>query len=203
MLRTIKLIKYLPLFIQEYEEMQKIMTAENPEFQLLADTSEEIKNDGFISTCGLYGIARFERMLGITPNDYDTLEARRRRVLARWNNQLPYTWRVLLEKLSALCGEGNFDAELEGYVFTLVTRLSLSSQIDELNHLLNTILPANIQVNSVNELTDSIDLHRWTAGCVSVDRRITIDADTRQDYELEINHNSTIGTIMASDITIK
>ena len=203
MLRTIKLIKYLPLFIQEYEEMQKIMTAENPEFQLLADTSEEIKNDGFISTCGLYGIARFERMLGITPNDYDTLEARRRRVLARWNNQLPYTWRVLLEKLSALCGEGNFDAELEGYVFTLVTRLSLSSQIDELNHLLNTILPANIQVNSVNELTDSIDLHRWTAGCVSIDRRITIDTDTRQDYELEINHNSTIGTIMASDITIK
>lgn len=203
MRRTIKLIKYLPLFIQEYEEMQKIMTAENPEFQLLADTSEEIKNDGFISTCGLYGIARFECMLGITPQDYDTLEARRRRVLARWNNQLPYTWRVLLEKLSALCGAGNFDAELEGYVLTLVTRLSLSSQIDELNHLLNTILPANIQANSVNELTDSINLHRWTAGCVSIDRHITIDADTRQDYELEINHNSTIGTIMASDITIK
>lgn len=174
MLRTIRLIKYLPLYIQEYEEIQKIMTAENPELQLLADTSEDIKNDGFINTCGIYGITRFENMTGITPNDYDTLEARRRRILARWNNQLPYTWRVMLEKLDALCGAGNYSASLSGYVLTLVTNLGLSSQIDELDRLLDTILPANIKANTTNELTTSIEFRGYAAGCMSIDRRITI-----------------------------
>lgn len=174
MLRTIRLIKYLPLFVQEYEEFQKIMAAENPEFQLLADSSEDVKNDGFITTAGVNGVARFEEMLGITPNDYDTLEARRRRILARWNNQLPYTWRVLLEKLDALCGAGNYTATLTGYVLTLVTNLSLSSQIDELDRLLDTILPANIETNTTNELATSIDFHGYAAGYMSIDRHITI-----------------------------
>ena len=175
MLRTIKLIKYLPLFVREYEEIQKIMAAENPEFQLLTDDSEEVKNDGFITTCGVHGIERFESMLGIVPNDYDTLEARRRRILARWNNQLPYTWRVLLEKLDALCGAGNYSANLTGYVLTLTTNLTLSSQIDELNRLLDTILPANIEVDTTNELTTSIEFHGYAAGIMSVDKRITIE----------------------------
>ena len=44
MVRDVNLIEHLPLFIQVYREIHLIMSAENPEFQLLADESERIKN---------------------------------------------------------------------------------------------------------------------------------------------------------------
>ena len=48
MIRTVKLENYLPLYIQEYREMWKLMQAENPEFQLANNETEKIKNNLFI-----------------------------------------------------------------------------------------------------------------------------------------------------------
>ena len=153
MVRTIDLLHYLPLFVQEYKEMQNIMSAENPEFQLLADESEVIKDNQFIMTCDENGISRFEKILKITPTSDDTLESRISRVLIRWNDVIPYTWNVLLQKIQTLCGE-NFELNKNwnDYQLEVTTHLDLYGQVEELENILGYMIPANILVVANNVL---------------------------------------------------
>lgn len=159
MLREVNLIEHLPLFIQVYREIGHIMTAENPEFQLLADESEKIKDNQFITTCNLEGIARFEKLLHIAPSPDDTLESRISRVLIRWNDIVPYTWKVFLRKLDTLCGVENYEVipNFNEYMLKIITHLDLYGQIDELENLLDYMMPANILVDAKNELNYKLE----------------------------------------------
>ena len=127
MIRTVKLENYLPLYIQEYREMWKLMQAENPEFQLANNETEKIKNNLFIETCDEKGISRFESIMGIFPLDTDTLESRISRVLTRWNEKLPYTYFYLLSKLNSLCGVNNYEIvkRFNKYEMDITTHLEL------------------------------------------------------------------------------
>lgn len=152
MVREVKLIEYLPLFIQTYREIEQIMKSENPEFQLICDESEKIKDNQFIQTCDLNGIKRFESLLNITTSPNDTLESRISRVLVRWNDVVPYTWKVFIQKLNSLC-DGNFSviSNFDKYEITITTHLDLYGQLDELYKLIDDIVPANILIKIKNE----------------------------------------------------
>lgn len=154
MVRDVNLLSNLPLFIQEYREIREIMSVENTEIQALEDETEIIKDNQFILTCNATGIQKFEELLGITPTEDDTLASRVSRVSVRWNDVIPYTYRVLLQKLSLLCGS-SFEVSLNAlrYEVEVVTHLDLYGQVDELQNLLETILPANLIVLSENTLT--------------------------------------------------
>ncbi len=153
MVRDIDLLHYLPPFVQEYREMQKVMKAEEPEFQLVADESEVLKNNQFIETCNEVGIARFEKILHITPSSEDTLESRKSRVLIRWNDAVPYTWKVFLMKMQTLCGD-NFTVvkDWNNYQLHITTHLDLYGQMDELENILGYMPPANIEILAENLL---------------------------------------------------
>lgn len=154
MIQSIKLENYLPLYIQEYREMWKLMQAENPEFQLASDQSEVLKNNLFIETCDEKGISRFESIMGIYPLDTDTLQSRISRVLTRWNEKLPYTYFYLLSKLNSLCGTNNYKIvrNINKYEMDITTYLELSGQVEELDYLLNNIIPANILLKVKNKV---------------------------------------------------
>lgn len=158
MMREIDLIHYLPLFVAEYKEIQRIMDAENPEFQSLADESEVIKDNQFITTCNEAGIARFEKILKITPSAKDTLESRVSRVLIRWNDEVPYSWRVFLQKLRFLCGDDmELNPDWDHYLLGLSTHLDLYGQVEELENILGYMLPSNIEVAARNTLEYAMD----------------------------------------------
>ena len=159
MLREVKLIEHLPLFIQEYREITNIMNSENPEFQLLCNESERIKNNQFIQTCDLEGISRFEKLLNIIPSPDDTLESRISRILVRWNDVVPYTWKFFIRKLDTLCGVGNYDVipNFNEYALKIITHLDLHGQIEELENLIDYMIPVNIVVNAENELNYSLE----------------------------------------------
>lgn len=163
MLREVNLIEYLPSFIQDYREIKHIMNTENPEFQLLSDESERIKNNQFIQTCDLKGIAKFEKLLNIHPSQNDRLESRISRVLVRWNDVVPYTWKIFLRKLDVLCGVGNYDLipNFNEYELSIKTHLDLYGQIEELNNLVDYMLPANIKVDFKNELEYELKNHMF------------------------------------------
>ena len=108
-----KLIDYLPLFIQEFVEMQRIMSAEQPEVDALWDSCENVLNDSFIMYASENGVKRWESIIGITPKDTDTLDERRFRILTKMNQELPYTMVKLKEVLTVICGEGNFFIDLQ------------------------------------------------------------------------------------------
>ncbi len=179
------LLGYLPPFVARFGEMKKIMTAENPEFDLLRGFAEQIKNDLFISGCGEEGIKRFEKILGIIPSELDTLESRRSRVLARWLDMIPYTYRVLLNKLDVLCGKENYEIDLNAgeYLLKLVTHLEMYGQTDEIRTMLRDIVPANIALNLKNNIdcttTGTMYIGGWVCGADSV--TVTNDFDESAD----------------------
>lgn len=167
MIRDVNLIEHLPLFLQRFRELNHIMGAENPEFQLIADESEVIKDNQFIETSDLVGIARFEKLLNIVPLEDDNLESRVSRVLTRWNDIVPYTFNALIQKLISLCDGLNFtiNKNLHEYKMEIITHLELSGQVDELQYLLGYMIPVNIELTSKNEIyCNSEGTSNWAMG---------------------------------------
>lgn len=154
MIRDVNLIEHLPLFIQQFREIKSIMDAENPEFQLVIDESEKIKNNQFIETSDLLGIAKFEKLLNIIPLADDTLESRISRIMTRWNDVVPYTFKALVQKLVQLCDGLNFtiNRNFNEYKMEIITHLELSGQVDELQYLLGYMIPVNIELTSKNDI---------------------------------------------------
>ena len=155
MIRDVNLLGHLPPFIQEYMEIREIMKTENPEFQLVEDESEIIKNNQFIQSCNMRGISKFERLIGIVPSADDTLESRINRALVRWNDTVPYTWKTLLNKLDTLCGGSDkyeIIRKLDGHKLEITTHLDLYGQVEELDYFLSYMLPASMVLDAKNKL---------------------------------------------------
>lgn len=155
MIREVDLVSYLPPFMAEFREINVTLTAENPEFRIVWEAADRVLQNEFIATADEYGISRFERILKIYPSREDTLESRRARVQARWFASLPYTWRMLLEKLISICGESGFTISKDFlfYKINLAVQLDIFGQVEELEHLLEVMLPCNMVVNTQNTVS--------------------------------------------------
>lgn len=155
MVRNVDLISYLPPYLKTYKEQVSALQTENPEFILVWDGVNNCLYNHFISTADEYGISRYEKMMGITPIEGDTLESRRSRIQLKWINVLPYTMKVLVQRLNMLCGGSHYIISgnlYEDYTMTVTTYLEGVGQVDELNDLLNEMLPCNIVAHTINEI---------------------------------------------------
>lgn len=152
MIREVDLVSYLPPFMAKYREPAAALAAENPEFMLAWSAADEILNNRFISTADESGIARFEKMLKIYPDKEDSLEARRTRVLLRWNNRVPYTLRSLTAKINEILrGEHRFSVRINDYTLTLTVYGIDDAQDEALNYVLSVMAPANIATGILYE----------------------------------------------------
>ena len=107
MKREIDLIKNLPEFMQEYVSLRLIGDAEAEVLQAVLNELHKIDNNQFILTADSDGLKRFEKLLGIAVLPNETLESRRKKVLAKWNDQESYTYstfagRTIIKLWSAL-----------------------------------------------------------------------------------------------------
>ena len=101
------LLGQLPAFLQSYEELAAITSAENPEFALLQTGLAALLDNQFVSFTDTAGITRFEQILGITPLDIDTLAERQFRVIVLWIQYTHYTKVVLHRMLSMQIGRAH------------------------------------------------------------------------------------------------
>lgn len=148
-----KILHYLPLFMQKYREMQQITGAEQPLLETLENTLGQTLDNNFILTCNETGIRKFEQLLGLYPVPEDTLETRRMKVLNRWNNFVPYTWRVLTKRMELICDDNyKLTPDFNDYKLGIKVWLEGCGQADALDHLLKCVMPANILLNSKNEI---------------------------------------------------
>lgn len=149
MVRTVELIDYLPNFIQEYKEVQQIMSVESEELQSIEDESEVLKDNQFINTCDEKGLTRFETLLNITPIPDDTHEERIFRIMTVWNDEIPYSFRVLEKKLKMLCGEDGYKIQLINNDYKIVVKIALisKSNFNDVKSLLQRIVPCNIVID--------------------------------------------------------
>lgn len=168
MTREVDLVSYLPPFLAEFKEIAVTLEAENPEFVLVWNAAERVLYNEFIETADEYGISRFEKILNILPSKEDTLESRRARVQARWFNTIPYTMKSFLAKLEALCGDSDFTVtkEYDKYTVRILTNLELFGQVEELEHIIDGMMPCNMIVISVNEIPCDAKGFAFVAGGV-------------------------------------
>lgn len=190
MIREVDLVSYLPEFMQGYKEPVAALKAEDPEFTIVWKGTDKILYNHFISTADEYGIQRFEKLLNISPSDEDTLESRRSRCQSKWFNRVPYSMRVFLQKLMVLCDNTDFtvtDNFTEGYTLTVGTNLELYGQVEELEHIINTMLPENIVMESHNSIPCNIQGAALFSGGICFVNAFTVTNDFVEVHDVQSN----------------
>ena len=140
------LIDYLPPFMQDYRQMKEITNVEQPEIDGLWNACENAMFDQFLMDATENGVRRWERLVGITPRDTDTLDERKFRVFAMMNQRLPYTMNKLKETLTTICGEGNFFIVLTPNDYHVEVKLALTNvnNYQEVVDIISNMIPANM-----------------------------------------------------------
>ena len=144
-----KLIDYLPQVLKDVREYRSIVAAEEPELVDLWTALENALKDNFIDDTAENGVLRLENILKISPKATDNLGDRKFRIKARFNEQLPYTFRTLQKRLAILCGENGYTCELlnETYILKVRIELVVKGQYDAVDNLLERIVPANLVID--------------------------------------------------------
>ena len=180
--------------------MREIMGAEEPEFQTLVEQCDGVMNDNFITTATAKGIARFEQMLKITPSTGASLESRRSAIMTRWWDVIPYTIRGLKNRIATIQGNDNVQisfSEENPYLIQIVTRLETAGQVDDLAYILQTMLPANLEVASTNRLEGNLETRLSYGMGTNVTGTLFLTNDLNEN--VNVSGNALVG--MASEFT--
>lgn len=138
--------KYWPRIVRDLEEFQAIANAENVEIEDLNQSLQNLMNDQFITTATETGLARREAILKVRPYADDTLESRRGRIAFMWNNPIPYTDLMLLNRIELLVGEDGYEItrDYENYTLTILINLGVKRLLSEVDKGIRGMIPANL-----------------------------------------------------------
>lgn len=144
--RTVNLIDYLPQVYADKKEIQELSKVENPFINRLWQNVADIYNNAFILTAEDYGLSRRERYLKINVPEESTLEDRRFNLIARYQEQAPYTKNTLTRILDTLLGAGNYTQLYDPVLNFITFRIALTSSnmVTVVNDLIERILPMNM-----------------------------------------------------------
>jgi hypothetical protein len=125
------------------------MTVESIELNGVEAEHEALVNNRYIHTCDEDGIVRFERIMSVVPNSNDTLEDRQFRCISKWNQTIPYNYKVLDEKLALLCGEGMYQLIVDFPNQRVFIKLALANknQFQSVVDLVYSIVPCNMLID--------------------------------------------------------
>lgn len=168
MIRGVDLVSYLPPFMADFKEIAVTLEAENPEFVLAWKAADRVLKNEFIESADEYGISRFEKILNILPSTEDTLESRRAKVRTQWFNNASGTLKGLISKLTLLCGNSNFiiTKRYNEYRIEIITSLGMYGQVEELERVVNSIIPCNMIIVLKNEINCMANGLSSSAGAV-------------------------------------
>jgi hypothetical protein len=162
--RTVAIENYWAKVVGDMLEFKELAKAKNPEFNRALQNILKFLDDCFVQTCTVQGIERWEKIYGVTSYPADTLEQRRARVLAVITRNLPYTMRALNRMLEQLLGAGNYKATINHVTSTLtvLVNVKVAHQMDDVRHLLDSVVPANILVDLGNLYSTHERLNKYT-----------------------------------------
>ena len=164
--------EYFPDVLKDVREFNVLDEAETPELKSLYECIAEVLDNGFIETAKEKGVARAEKIVGLSPRATDTIEERKFNLIAKYNEDLPYTVKKLHELLAVLCGEKGYHLEINNNEFMLTVKVELTSKKSKtsVEELLERVAPANMvlyvtlmynQHKTVGKLTNE-ELRKYT-----------------------------------------
>lgn len=146
MAKEVNILSYLPPLVWRIKELVEIANVENPVLESLWQQIENTINSRFILLANEEGIARYESMMQISAPATDTIETRRFRILTRFQEQAPYTNRVLVQLLDSLLGEGQYVLKRDpaNKVLEVKIELTVRGQFEAVVVMLERITPQNM-----------------------------------------------------------
>ncbi|MEK5070245.1 putative phage tail protein [Sporosarcina sp. FSL K6-1508] len=168
MAREVDLISYLPSVLEEIKELVEIANVENPIINALWKEIENALNNQFVLTVNedKNGATRYEKMLELKIPATDTIETRRFRILTRYQEQVPYSYKVLKQLLNSLLGENHYDLERNVAEKWLDVKIELTvkGQFDTVQLLLERITPQNMLLTVGLRYNQHIFFTKYTHG---------------------------------------
>ena len=98
-------LRYLPDFLAEYAEFQKLGEIEGEILEEEAKAKQEMEQDQWILTATRKGLLRRAVMMGLFVSETEDTETLRERVLSYWNSRRPYTFFMMQEWLDTYITE--------------------------------------------------------------------------------------------------
>ena len=146
------LLNYLPPVLREVLEFQVINGANEPEISFAWDAITRVLANQFLEDADEDGVAVWEQELRLFPKDTDTLEARKARIKAKWNLELPYTLRWLKNWLAGLCGPDGHSVSLQDYTLDIQLDYTVLPEADRLGAYTERSLHMDLWPLLTNEL---------------------------------------------------
>lgn len=149
----IDISQFLPPVSRDSRDMQEIMRVENPEFILLWEIMSDLLDNQFIPTMGELGLSHWEWILEVLPQDTDTIEDRRNRILRLLAGTRPYTVEKLQEMLDVTFGRGAVGVDLNENLYEIWFILSkeMRERSGEVINYAEPIVPKNLLLKTLVE----------------------------------------------------
>lgn len=175
----IELLKKLPLFHRNIYEFQQISKATTPELEQLLHKIDFILDNWFIDTLDEYGISRMEKIVGIVSDSNIDLETRRFNLLLKMSEKLPYTDETLEERLTSLCGAGNYSIQrdYDNYKIDITTSLEAGDTFESMCEALDNMIPCNMDLSVSNKVIIISTGVIYTGGIRNVKEKIFVTND--------------------------
>lgn len=172
--RDIHVERYYPAVLAPAKEFKAIAEVVNPELNLVWQWVWQLFCNTFVYYIDEAGAARWESMLKLRPKATDDLAARRRRILAKINSQLPYTHRQLQNMLDATYGAGKSRVLINynDYALWVDILASILTRTKEMRTFLRVIVPANMTIGISN--TQTLQQSLFVGGSIRINKRIQI-----------------------------
>lgn len=132
-----------PEIIIQIPDIKQVYKAVDKQIEKLTAAIDQMEKDIFLESMGEEKIKLWEKMLAIKPFDDDTLSDRRFRVQSKVLEKLPYSYRVIIRKLTALAPDG---MEITRSDTNVTVKLAIASKkkIKDVAELLEVTLPLNM-----------------------------------------------------------
>lgn len=191
----IDISQFLPPVSRDSQDIQEVMRIENPEFKLLWDIMADILDNQFIPTMGEFGLSHWEWILEVLPQDTDTIEDRRNRILRLLAGTRPYTVEKLQEMLDATFGNGAVGVDLDENLYEIWFILSkeMRERSGEVISYAEPIVPKNLLLKTLVEEKVQTKL-TVSGGLIMVDKEITILKPRNYDISTEIYNGGTLAS---------
>lgn len=138
--------KYVPPMMMEYAQFQKMAELEGDILEEESQAKTEAEQSQWILTSRREGLLRRAEFMGLQAEQGEETEHLRERVLFYWNNQMPYTYFMLLDWLDGYCGKERYRSEIiySEYRLRVVLSLAIAEKKTEVYEWLRYRVPANI-----------------------------------------------------------
>lgn len=158
--------EYLPETLKDVIDLKLLNEDLDIELEQLDGYITGIGNEVIVKSASLYGIEKWEKALGITPKDGDSLETRRFRVNNLLTSKLPYTYRWLIKKLTQITGSPSgytLNINQDDYAITIVLSGLDTNMMIEVQKQLRNAIPSNMVLEIGGPPLVSADIKVGTA----------------------------------------